>query len=145
MLSGFEIWSPITPAANYRAVRVHGEVKRFNMLEGDGSLALEDGMIVVKGERSVAIETISANLTFRNVYFQASTTVQETTRHKWQNPKQSDLKTVLSCHGSGTKVWNHIAKWVRTETNSHIQVNEHTSVRVFVILKDRYTSRRRCW
>ena len=122
VLSGFEIRSPDAPAANYRAVRVHGEPNRFNMLEGDGSLALEDGLIVVKGEQSVAIDTISANLAFRNVYFQADTTVQETTRFKWENPEPSDLTTVLKCHGSGSKPWNHIEKWVRTETNTHIQV-----------------------
>ena len=130
MLSGFEIWSPDAPAANYRPVRVHGEVNRDNMLEGDGSLALEDGLIVVKGDQSVAIETIQANLAFRNVYFQANTTVQETTWTKWENPGESDLKTVLICHGSGKKEWNHIANWVRTETNSHIQVtSKHVCMR----------------
>lgn len=127
VISGFQITSPATPSATYRAISLSSTAsKTLNGVidHGNGNLCLTDGKIEVLGATGIAIDNYAQDLTMNNVYVKAAKIVNSGAG----GGAGSTLQSVTGNVGN----WNKITSYIFTS-----KLDKSTVVSKLVSLNDR--------
>jgi hypothetical protein len=109
VISGFQIKSPATPSASYRAVSINSTSSGGTngvLDHGNANLCLTDGSIEVFGSTGLAIENYAQDVTMNNVYVKASTIIN--------SGAGGGTGSVLKSVAGNSYNWNKITNYMFT-------------------------------